>query len=217
MKKLLTIALAVLMISALAVTSFGASFWLDEPAWGWGTEWDEETKTASFSGAWKGIAFEIAEEYREGATTVTIDFDEFPMIDLQMGIQNIDGTEIVGKWFPAGTDNTWTFQIPEGETVRAIEIKAGGEYKLVIKDIYTNGVTGMPEVENDAPAADTPAEDTPAEDTTADAPEADTPAEDTTADAPAADTTETPADTGLVFALVPMAVALAAIAFSKKR
>ena len=217
MKKLLTIALAVLMISALAVTSFGASFWLDEPAWGWGTEWDENTKTASFSGAWKGIAFEIAEEYRYDVTTVTIDFDEFPMIDLQMGIQNIDGTEIVGKWFPAGTDNTWTFQIPEGETVRAIEIKAGGEYKLVIKDIYTNGEKGMPEVENDAPAADTPAEDTTAEDTTADAPEADTPAEDTTADAPAADTTETPADTGLVFALVPMAVALAAIAFSKKR
>lgn len=215
MKKLLTIALAVLMISALAVTSFGASFWLDEPAWGWGTEWDEETKTASFSGAWKGIAFEIAEEYRTDVTTVTIDFDEFPMIDLQMGIQNIDGTEIVGKWFPAGTDNTWTFEIPEGETVRAIEIKAGGEYKLVIKDIYTNGETGMPAVENDAPAADEPADDTAAEDT----PAADEPADDTAAeDTPAEDTTtETPADTGLVFALVPMAVALAAIAFSKKR
>ncbi len=61
----------------------------------------------------------------------------------------------------------------------------------------------------DAPAAETPADDTtaPAEDTTA-------PAEDTTA--PAAETSE-PAETGIVLALLPMAVAAAAIVVSKRK
>ncbi len=57
----------------------------------------------------------------------------------------------------------------------------------------------------DAPAAEEPAEE-----------ETEAPAEDTTEEAPAEETEE-PADTGLALAVVPMIVAAAAIALSKKR
>lgn len=58
-----------------------------------------------------------------------------------------------------------------------------------------------------APAADEPAADAPADE----APAADAPA----ADAPAAD--ETPADTGIVLAVLPMAIAAAAVVVSKRK
>ncbi len=80
-----------------------------------------------------------------------------------------------------------------------------GIYKI------TNVSIIVPDAPIEAPADDTTA---PAEDTTAPAEDTTAPAEDTTA--PAADTSE-PADTGIVLALLPMAVAAAAVVVSKRK
>ncbi|MBR5121121.1 MAG: hypothetical protein IKU89_01090, partial [Oscillospiraceae bacterium] len=138
MKKLLTIAIAVIMMTVLAVNSLAVSFDMEKTGWGWGTEWDPETRTVEFSGAWKGIAFMMpwGDEYRTGVSTVTIEFGEIPFVDLEMSIQDVDGNRVGYKWFPAGTDDNWTFEINEGDTVLAIEIKAAGEAEIVIKALY---------------------------------------------------------------------------------
>ena len=125
MKKLLTIAIAVIMMTVLAVNSLAVSFDMEKTGWGWGTEWDPETRTVEFSGAWKGIAFMMpwGDEYRTGVSTVTIEFGDFPMVDLEMSIQDVDGNRVGYKWFPAGTDDNWTFEINEGDTVSILDIE----------------------------------------------------------------------------------------------
>ena len=78
-----------------------------------------------------------------------------------------------------------------------------GNFKLYSAKFVTGADAAAPAEDTSAPAEDTTA---PAEDTTA-------PAEDTTAPVE----TTTPADTGIVLAVLPMAVAAAAVVISKRK
>ena len=196
MKKLLTIALAVIMMTVLAVNSLAVSFDMEKTGWGWGTEYDPETQTIVYTGAWKGAAFMMpwGDEYRTGVSTVTIEFADIPFVDLEMSIQDVDGNRVGYKWFPAGTDDNWTFEINEGDTVQAIEIKAGGEAEIVIKALYTNGDKALAgaEAEEETPVTEAPETEAPV----TDAPETEAPVTDapeTEAPATEATTTETEA------------------------
>lgn len=115
---------------------------------------------------------------------------------------NLDGNNGVVLLFKMGGLNALTGDVPAG-------------FKEVKVTFTVNNPNAPAEDTTTAPAEDTttaPAEDTttaPAEDTTT------APAEDTTP-APAADTSA-PANTGIVLAVLPMAMAAAAVVISKRR
>ena len=112
----------------------------------------------------------------------------------------VDGVAVVSGEIPAGTTavvlNPYAFASEAGEIT----------FDVSIAVTYTG--------EGNAPAEDTTA---PAEDTTAPAEDTTAPAEDTTAPSEEAAPAETPANTGIVLAVLPMAIAAAAVVASKRR
>ena len=109
----------------------------------------------------------------------------------------VDGVAVVSGELPAGTTavvlNPYAFASEAGEIT----------FEVSVAVTYTG--EGNAPAEDNAPADDNA--EAPAEDTTA-------PAEDTAA--PAAETS-TPADTGIVLAVLPMAMAAAAVVISKRK
>lgn len=229
MKKVLALVVALLMVCALSV-----SVYADGTATATGSfvctfaDNDYDTNVATMTGleadgTWGGcfpIITEIIEKVAPLAQVTNIEVTVkasntdacskgvSPKLELHWNTRDgenamtadfADGVAVVSGDIPAGTTavvlNPYAFASEAGEIT----------FEVSVAVTYTG--------EGNAPAEDTAA---PAEDTTAPAEDTTAPAEDTTA--PAETTApSTPANTGIVLAVLPMAVAAAAVVASKRR
>ena len=215
MKRIISVALAVVMVLALSVSAFAA---YEEPV-EFGLYFGDPD-----NGGW-GVAAST-EVTGPGTYTITYEGDA-------RNLQWIIVKNAAGETEPTS--------IPEGTVIRTTSITMDGveatfdtgdsyDYTVgangTVEIQYNNSYTGFAHITNMPASAGTivvtfvvdpdnaPAEDTTPADDTADDEAA--PAESTdTEEAPAEDTT--PADTGIVLAVLPMAVAAAAVVVARKR
>ena len=226
MKKVLSVLLALAMVCALSVVVYA-----DGTATATGsfvctfTDNDYDTNVATMTGVaadgtWGGcfpIITEIIEKVAPLSQVTSIEVTVkasntdacskgvTPKVELHWNTRDgenamtadfVDGVAVVSGDLPAGTTavvlNPYAFASEAGEIT----------FEVSVAVTYTG--------EGNAPAEDTSA---PAEDTAAPAEDATAPAEDTTAPAE----TTTPADTGIVLAVLPMAMAAAALVFAKRK
>ncbi len=192
MKKIISVLVAVALVAVMSLSIFAAetgTMTVTVPA---GSEWWYEVKFTDI------FDFSLA----EGCDTLTI---------------TVEGANFTAGYKAASGE--WVQ--PDASSEPIVIDLANCELNADAKACLSPGATGdyvltwtLSKADESADASDadttTPAEDTtaPAEDTTA-------PAEDTTA--PAADETSEPAKTGIVLALLPMAVAAAAVVVSKRK
>ncbi len=240
MKKFVSIVLAMLMVCAMAVTVCAEEvlFSEDIPFWDAGN-WSEYDITGE--GFFELLNNENAylvltrskETHLEFADGI---YEKYCLLDSWWSAKYPNAADAECQWIELGTGGHGSAE--EARVLIDCVSDDGIKVMWPAKDIYdlleANGALGkgaphficnssataddfkitnisiiVPDAPIEAPAAETPADDTtaPADDTTA-------PADDTTAPA---DETSEPADTGIVLALLPMAVAAAAVVVSKRK
>ena len=229
MKKVLAALLALTMLFALAVPAFAEEIVVFENAEGqafadcanswdfFGTDgyWGREAAQC-LSVTWADIK-PIMEEggatftyvySADGAGTPSLNLSftdgngngvAAPFTTTDLGDGKYEATIALDDMVKAWTDAGLTLDTAEAFLVQVWT----GNFKLYSAKFVTGADAAAPAEDTSAPAEDTTA---PAEDTTA-------PAEDT----PAPVETPTPADTGIVLAVLPMAMAAAAVVISKRK
>jgi len=231
MKKILSIILAAVLVLSMSVIAFA-----DE------TLFEHEVPFPEDNGWWQDYA-----DLRSNADLITAMKTDGAKLVIKADAMVGDGADGHGYQYGFQDTNSWTdvlvhFNFAGGEGNLAAEsVVIDGDYAIITVDCKTmmdtaatlgaelnafNWINGacsgaktysisviIPDAPAEAPAETTPAETTPAETTPAET----TPAETTPAETTPAEETSEPANTGIVLAVLPMAIAAAAVVVSKRK
>ena len=212
MKRILSAVVAVVMALTLCVSAFAAYeepvvvglFFGDPDNGGWGAAATVEVTgpgeyTLSYEGEARNLNWIIIKN-NAGETEPTSIPEGTTIRTTSIVMDGVEATFDTGEYYDATTGFDGTLEIQYTNTFTGY-----AHITNFPASVSSIEVTFVVDPDN-APAEETPAEDTPAEETPAE----ETPAEETPAE-------ETPSETGIVLAVLPVAVAAAAVVVSKKR
>lgn len=158
MKRILSVAVALVMVLALGVCAFA-----DDPLTldnfgtsGWDSEYDAATKTITFSGAWTGRGWWIGTDApMTGYEAITIEFEGGAAAAGQVVCEYTDGSESDVTTFAAG-DASVTAVIKPDSPCSQIYVQIGGDPQPLVLKAVSMAAKGT-----SAPAETTDAADSP--------------------------------------------------------
>ena len=217
MKRILSAVVAVVLALTLCVSAFAAYeepvvvglFFGDPDNGGWGAAATVEVTgpgeyTLSYEGEARNLNWIIIKN-NAGETEPTSIPEGTTIRTTSIVMDGVEATFDTGEYYDATTGFDGTLEIQYTNTFTGY-----AHITNFPASVSSIEVTFVVDPDNAPAESETPAEETPAEETPADTT---TDTTDTTTDT----TTETPAETGIVLAVLPVAVAAAAVVVSKKR